>query len=81
MPIEELFKEMARCASPGYYQMCVEELQRRFLVNIEVQVKNLTESSTRLEKLTEWLNGLTLALIVFTVVQLGIFIWDVFRKS
>jgi len=61
---EELFEVMAGAASPGYYQMAVEELQRRFLENVRVEVKHLHGSSIRLE----WLTG---ALIFLTVILAG----------
>jgi len=69
MSDEELYAEMAASASPGNYQMAVEELQRRLLEKVEIQVSKLANSSMRIESLTKWLIGLTIALLILTVVQ------------
>ena len=75
----ELYEEMARCESPGNYQICVEELQRRFLQRVEVQVNSLADSSGRMENLTKRLNALTVALLFLTLVQLGVAIWSILK--
>jgi len=49
---DQLYELMVSCQSPGYYQFCVEELQRRFLTEIGVQTQKLGESSARVESLT-----------------------------
>lgn len=49
---EELYDLMFECQSPGYYQFCVEELQRRYLTEIGKETQKLAESSTRVEALT-----------------------------
>jgi hypothetical protein len=64
---DELFEVMAECGSPGYYQMAVEELQRRFLDNIRAEVRRLHRSSTRLECLTWTLIFLTVILAGFEI--------------
>jgi len=66
MTVDQLYAVMADCGSPGYYQMAVEELQRRFLKEIESEVKRLADSSTRLERVTIWITGLTIALLLLT---------------
>ena len=70
MNVDRLYQLMAECQSPGYYQMAVEELQRRFLQDIHSQVVRLSDSSVRLERLTKWLIGLTIALFILTGVLL-----------
>jgi hypothetical protein len=54
--IEKLFDIMASCGKPGYYQMAVEELQRRFLQEIASQTRSLTDSSRRVEAIAVSLN-------------------------
>jgi len=54
---EKLYDIMGSCGSPGYYQMAVEELQRRFLQNIASQTLSLTESGQRVEAVTNKLEG------------------------
>lgn len=101
---EQLYELMFSCQSPGYYQFCVEELQRRFLTevgaqtcnlavssarvesltrNLEttvnsvgVQIQLLTESSNRIERLSKWLIGLTVALFFLTGLQTVILVKD-----
>ncbi len=93
----QLYELMFTCQSPGSYQFCVEELQRRFLEETGFETKKLTESSARLEAvtteldetvktvgnqigrltgssnriegLTKWLIGLTVALFCLTALQ------------
>lgn len=55
--VEKLYDILASCQSPGYYQMAVEELQRRFLTEIASQVQNLTNSTQRVETVTTALQG------------------------
>jgi hypothetical protein len=55
--IEKLYDILASCASPGYYQMAVEELQRRFLQDIAAQARSLAESSQHVETVTRTLEG------------------------
>jgi len=62
--IDELYQKLEECQSPGYYQMAVEELQRRFLDNVRDEVKHLHRSSVRIEWLTVILIVLTLVLSV-----------------
>ena len=49
---QQLYELMCSCQSPGYYQFCVEELQRRFLTEIGVQTQKLADSSACMEALT-----------------------------
>lgn len=51
--IEKLYDVLASCQSPGYYQMAVEELQRRFLADIAVETRNLTTSTQHVESVTK----------------------------
>jgi hypothetical protein len=88
LTVEELYKEMAGCESPGYYQLAVEELQRRYLLEVGNQVgklntpvSELKDSSLRIESLTNKLNILTIVLVFLTTLQLAFFLWDVFRRS
>jgi hypothetical protein len=39
------------------------------------------DSSLRIESITNRLNVPTVVLVVLTMTQLGLFLWDVFRKS
>ncbi len=105
---EKLYDIMASCGSPGYYQMAVEELQRRFLQDIASQTRNLTESSKRveaetkslegsvtavdasirrladssekMERLTNWITWLTVALFLLTLVQVALILKDQFSS-
>jgi hypothetical protein len=70
---EKLYDIMASCGSPGYYQMAVEELQRRFLQNIASQTLSLTESGQRVEAVTNKLEG--------TVTTVGASIQNLVRSS
>jgi hypothetical protein len=49
---DKLYEILASCGQPGYYQMAVEELQRRYLEDISSQTRSLTASSQRLETVT-----------------------------
>jgi hypothetical protein len=49
--IEELYDILASCQSPGYYQMAVEELQRRFLQEVASKTEDLSKSQTGLRLL------------------------------
>ena len=62
--VEKLYEVMASCGTPGYYQMAVEELQRRFLHEIASQTHSLTESSQRVEAIANELNGSVTAMDV-----------------
>jgi hypothetical protein len=55
--VEKLYDIMASCGTPGYYQMAVEELQRRFLREMASQTQSLAESSQRVEAIASGLNG------------------------
>jgi hypothetical protein len=68
MTDEDLYDAMARCAHPGDYRLAVEELQRRLLQRVELQVRSLAASSAKLEKLTWWLAILTGVLVFMTFV-------------
>ncbi len=61
-PVDKLYDTMASCGSPGYYQMAVEELQRRFLQDIALQTQSLAESSIRVEALANGLNCSVIAM-------------------
>ena len=56
LPVEKLYDIMASRGTPGYYQMAVEELQRRFLQEIASQTQSLTDSSRRVEAIASGLN-------------------------
>jgi hypothetical protein len=83
--LEELFQTMVECQSPGYYQLAVEELQRRFLTTIGTETKRLADSSEKLERLTIKLKDLTWALIILTIlaaaVPIGIELWKARRTE
>lgn len=80
MDVDQLYAQMATCQSPGYYQLAVEELQRRYLKDVGSQVERLVEatnhvhrevglladSSNKLEGLTVRLKNLTWVLIFLT---------------
>jgi hypothetical protein len=57
LSVDKLYDLMASCGSPGYYQMAVEELQRRFLQEISQQTLSLGDSSKRVEVIAKGLNG------------------------
>jgi len=78
MTVDELYAKMAECGSPGYYQMAVEELQRRHLCDVGEHVSKLNQSSLRMEKLTKVLTGLTVSLVLLTALLL---LKDVFHKK
>jgi hypothetical protein len=65
---DELYDAMAGGEHPGDYQLAVEELQRRLLQRVELQVRSLAASSAKLEKLTRWLAILTGVLVFMTFV-------------
>jgi hypothetical protein len=67
---EELYAKMYECGLPGHYQVAVEELQRRYLLKVEAQVKSLNKSSMRMERLTQVLIVLTVVLIFLTAALL-----------
>ena len=84
MSIDQLYETMAGCQSPGYYQLAVEELQRRYLLEVGHQTASLVEatngvhrevailadSSGKVEKLTVNLRTLTIWLIIFAGLQI-----------
>ena len=84
LTFKELYEVMAECGSPGYYQLAVEELQRRYLINIGNEAKRLADSSEELESLTKRLKTLTWVLIFLTalaaIVPIGIEICKAFSK-
>lgn len=55
-PVEKLYDIMASCGTPGYYQMAVEELQRRFLQEIALETQRLADSSGRVEAISSGLS-------------------------
>jgi hypothetical protein len=55
--IAKLYDIMAACEKPGYYQMAVEELERRLLADIGTHAARLADSATRVEALTSRLDG------------------------
>ena len=70
MSVDDLYAKMGECEGPGYYQMAVEELQRRYLTALGEHVSKLEQSSIRMEVLTRWLNGLTVVLVLLTAALL-----------
>jgi DUF1365 family protein len=95
MTVDDLYGQMAACQSPGWYQLAVEELQRRYLLEVGRQVEALgtvtgnmhrdvallASSSEKVERLTMTLRNLTWALIVLTLVQIGIAITGILRTG
>ena len=87
LTISELYDVLTECQSPGYYQLAVEELQRRYMLEVAARVKELNDpvtelkdSSLRIENLTVTLKWLTIVLIVLTTAQLLFFLWDTFFR-
>jgi hypothetical protein len=95
MTLDDLYNQMAACQSPGWYQMAVEELQRRYLLEVGRQVEALAAvtgnmhrdiallatSSEKVEKLTKTLRNLTWALIGLTIVQIAIATTGILRTG
>ncbi|MFH0983502.1 MAG: hypothetical protein V2A79_18445 [Planctomycetota bacterium] len=95
MTVDDLYSQMAACQSPGWYQMAVEELQRRYLLEVGRQVEALdtvtgnmhrdvtllASSSEKVERLTKTLRNLTWALIGLTLVQIGIAVMGILRTG
>lgn len=60
---QELINVMRGSApGPDAFELCSRELDRRYLLQVESAVNRVDASSRRLERLTRWLIGLTIAL-------------------